>query len=262
MCYTPRHIYALLSELRCRAPLVHCLTNQVVSNFTANVLLALGAVPAMKCAIQIAVRSAVESGRPWVLDPVAVGHTLPFRSQFAVELIREWHPTAIRANASEVMALDGMLRRAVDDVEYGMPADVGGVRGPNSKVESSAAVEHAKNLALFSESLVAMTGQQDFIADHCSNAIIKLHNGHPLMAKVTGIGCALSASLAAFLAVAKSADDRRLACLTALAVTAVAGELAAEESRGPGTFAVAYLDKLANLSEADLERLQISWMGG
>uniref|UniRef100_A0A183BWF2 hydroxyethylthiazole kinase n=1 Tax=Globodera pallida TaxID=36090 RepID=A0A183BWF2_GLOPA len=144
-----------VSELRCRAPLVHCLTNQVVSNFTANVLLALGAVPAM---------SAIESGRPWVLDPVAVGHTLPFRSQFAVELIREWHPTAIRANASEVMALDGMLRRAADDVEHGMPADGGAGRGPDSKVESSAAVEHAKNLALCSESLVAMTGQQDFPA--------------------------------------------------------------------------------------------------
>ncbi|KAL3118427.1 hypothetical protein niasHT_005936 [Heterodera trifolii] len=118
MSYSPRQIYALLSELRQRAPLVHCLTNQVASNFTANVLLAIGAVPAMvvtvchkhkvrsftahsdalsvnlgtltsaqKDAIKAAVQSAVEADIPWVLDPVAVGQALPFRSQFAVELV-------------------------------------------------------------------------------------------------------------------------------------------------------------------------------
>ncbi|KAL3077824.1 hypothetical protein niasHS_011627 [Heterodera schachtii] len=105
-------------------------------------------------------------------------------------------------------------------------------------------------------SVVAMTGTDDFVVDpSCPSLMIQLDNGHPLMTKVTGIGCALSASVAAFLALAKSDEHkRRIACLTALAVSSVAGELAADESRGPGTFAVAYLDKLASISEEDLEK--------
>ncbi|HMC03357.1 MAG TPA: hydroxyethylthiazole kinase, partial [Cellulomonadaceae bacterium] len=37
----------VLDELRLRGPLVHCMTNIVVAGFTANVLLAVGASPAM-----------------------------------------------------------------------------------------------------------------------------------------------------------------------------------------------------------------------
>lgn len=75
---------------------------------------------------------------------------------------------------------------------------------------------------------MAMTGQRDFVIDHHSgNGIIGLDNGHQLMTKVTGMGCALSASLAAFLAVAESEEERRIACLAALGVslTSAAGGL-------------------------------------
>ncbi|KAL3077822.1 hypothetical protein niasHS_011625 [Heterodera schachtii] len=207
---------------------------------------------AQKLAIKAAVKSAVEADIPWVLDPVAVGQALPFRSQFAVELINQWHPTAIRANGSEVMALATMLKQPSGGK---IGTDICG-KGPDSKVESAAAIGHAKDLALSSGSVVAMTGKKDFIVDpSCPSLMIQLDNGHPLMTKVTGIGCALSASVAAFLALAKSDEHkRRIACLTALAVSSVAGELAAAESRGPGTFAVAYLDKLASISEDDLEK--------
>ena len=44
---TLRAAGALLGTMRTRVPLVHCLTNHVVTNFTANVLLAAGAAPAM-----------------------------------------------------------------------------------------------------------------------------------------------------------------------------------------------------------------------
>ena len=37
----------VLHQFRTRSPLTHCMTNDVVQTFTANVLLALGASPAM-----------------------------------------------------------------------------------------------------------------------------------------------------------------------------------------------------------------------
>ena len=37
----------LLTKMRREVPLVHCITNHVVTNFTANVLLSAGAAPAM-----------------------------------------------------------------------------------------------------------------------------------------------------------------------------------------------------------------------
>ena len=37
----------VLHHFRTRSPLTHCMTNDVVQTFTANVLLALGASPAM-----------------------------------------------------------------------------------------------------------------------------------------------------------------------------------------------------------------------
>ena len=106
---------ALLGTMRTRVPLVHCLTNHVVTNFTANVLLAAGAAPAMihdpeesaifagvasallvnvgtiereqAEAMRRAVAAANAAGRPWVLDPVAVG-ALPLRTQVAAERYR------------------------------------------------------------------------------------------------------------------------------------------------------------------------------
>src|SRR5919205_3120914 len=121
------------TALRERAPLVHFLTNTVVQAFTANALLAVGAAPAMVDAPQeagefaaiasavlvnvgtvhartaeamrLAARSAGNAGRPWVLDPVAVGG-LAYRTELARELV-ELRPAVVRGNASEVLALAG-----------------------------------------------------------------------------------------------------------------------------------------------------------
>ncbi len=95
------HAAPVVTQLRRHAPLVHCITNDVVQNFTANVLLALGASPAMvvdaeeaaqfaaiadallinlgtltrpqQQAMRAAIDSASAAGKPWTLDPVAVG---------------------------------------------------------------------------------------------------------------------------------------------------------------------------------------------
>ena len=115
----------LLARLRERTPLVQCLTNAVVTNFTANALLAIGAAPAMtdipieadqfariasatlvnlgtphaaqRAGMHEAARAAHEIGTPWVLDPVAVG-VLSVRTQLAADLLT-YAPTAIRGNA-------------------------------------------------------------------------------------------------------------------------------------------------------------------
>ena len=117
--------------LQQHSPLVHCMTNDVVQTFTANVLLALGASPAMVIdageagqfsaiasallinvgtltqpraqAMRAAVESANRAETPWALDPVAVG-ALTLRSDFCRELV-QMAPAAIRGNASEIMAL-------------------------------------------------------------------------------------------------------------------------------------------------------------
>ena len=150
---TPFSVSTLLSRVRSEPPLVQCLTNTVVTNFTANVLLALGAAPAMtdipgeagpfariasgvlinlgtphaeqRTAMLEAAAAANDAGTPWVLDPVAVG-SLPVRTALAAELLA-MRPTVVRANASEVMALAGLGAggRGVDatDVRFGPMTD-------------------------------------------------------------------------------------------------------------------------------------------
>ncbi len=126
-------LYSHVTRVRAGAPLVHCLTNLVVTNFTANVLFAIGAAPAMVVAreevaefapianavsvnlgtldvpqtraIRAAVDAAIDAGKPWILDPVAVG-PLSFRTEFALDLL-DAKPAVIRGNASEIISLSG-----------------------------------------------------------------------------------------------------------------------------------------------------------
>ena len=124
----------MLQRLRANRPLVHCITNEVVQEITADVLLAAGASPAMvvgegeaeyfagiASALSVnvgtpyearietmkkAIRGALAAGKPWVLDPVAAGG-IPWRDKIIFELL-EMHPTAVRGNASEIRFLAGV----------------------------------------------------------------------------------------------------------------------------------------------------------
>jgi len=243
-------VIAILERLRARRPLVHCLTNQVVKGFTANVLLALGAAPAMvehpeeaeefagladallvnvgtldelqMAAMRRAMPAANKAGRPWVFDPVAVG-PLGVRTRFAAEILAQ-RPTVIRGNASEVMALAGLA---------------GGGRGVDSGAESTAARDAARTLARQTGGAVLVTGQIDYILDATREAAVA--NGHPLMTRVTGVGCAMGAINAACAVVADSPFD---ACVATAVLLGIAGERAAAQSTRPGTFAVALLDAI------------------
>jgi hydroxyethylthiazole kinase len=252
-------LFAFVSRVRERAPLVHCLTNLVVTNFTANVLLAIGAAPAMVVAreevaefapiaqalsvnlgtldvpqtraIRAAVDAANGAGTPWILDPVAVG-PLAFRTAFALDLL-DARPAVIRGNASEIISLSGGAASG---------------RGVDSTAATDTALDAAQVLALKTQAVVAVTGQTDYVTD--GRRVMALSNGSPLMTRVTGVGCALSATVAAFVGTAANADEFWAATVAAVAFSTIAGELAARDAALPGSFAVAYLDRLASLDEA------------
>jgi hydroxyethylthiazole kinase len=226
----------VLSRLRAKPPRVHCITNSVAQNFTANVLLAVGAQPSMTIspeeighfaggadallvnlgtfdreraeAIDIAVASATAAKRPWVLDPVLIDRSPP-RAALARELLKR-KPAALRLNAAEFAAL----------------------AGGQTPAEFAAA----------NSAVVALSGATDIVAGDDRQA--SLANGHPLMARITAMGCAGSALVAACLAVE---SDAWLAAVTGMLILGVAGEIAGEASEGPGSLAVSILDALYRL---------------
>ena len=262
---TPQDMADALKALRDRPPLVQCLTNIVVAGWTANVLLAVGAAPAMvdnpqeagefaaiaggllinlgtpydetTRAMHLAVAGASQSGTPWVLDPVAAG-ALGWRTNVAHQLLHHGRPAITRGNASEILALAGGE----------------GGRGVESIDSPEFAVAVAKDLAQQQHSVIAVSGPTDHITD--GSQVARLSNGHPWLTRVTGVGCALGALMAAFAAVV---PDALVAAAAATATLTVAADSAAKETRGPGSFAVTLLDELSLLQPADLaERVWIS----
>ena len=248
-----------LTAMRAAQPLVHNITNYVAMNVMANVLLAAGASPAMvhACeevgefaaiasvltvnigtlspdwveAMHIAARVAGDAGKPWVLDPVAAGATA-YRRQAAAALTA-LNPTVIRGNASEILALG---------------ASGGAGRGVDAADPMAAAQEAAFVLARRTGGVVAVTGAIDFVTDGSRTAHIA--NGHALMPRVTALGCALTGIVGAFLA---AGSDPFSATVAALAYYGAAGEIAGREARGPGDFAVRFLDALAALDAPALD---------
>jgi hydroxyethylthiazole kinase len=249
-----QHAADALQRLRETGPLVQCLTNSVVTNFTANVLLAAGAAPAMvdivgeagpfagvasgvlvnlgtlpsgqPDAMLEAAAAASEAGTPWVLDPVAVG-SLPVRTALAARLV-ELRPTVVRGNASEIIAVAGLG---------------GGGRGVDATAGVEDAAIAATALAERTGGVVAVSGPVDLLV--AAGRSVRVANGDPLLTRVTGAGCALGALMAAY---AAGDDDRLASTAAAVAHYTVAAEVAAAQSGGPGSFAVAFLDALATVT--------------
>ena len=231
---------SLVERLRLRSPRVHCITNAVAQNFTANVLLAAGAVPSMTLSVEeigpfvagansllvnlgtfdrerreateIAVETAAHQNVPWVLDPVFMDRSAA-RADFARTLFART-PKAVRLNAAEFTVLSG------------------------NEPACDALAAYARS----TKSVIALSGATDLVGD--GERLAAIANGHPLMAKVTAMGCAVSALVAACLGVEQ---DTWLATVAALAIAGVAGELAAKKAAGPGSFAVAFVDTMFNL---------------
>ena len=261
----------LVTLLRESSPLVHCLTNSVVREVTADVLLAAGAAPAMVDhpaeagdfaaiasgvlinvgnptseqieGMHAAIASAREHGTPWVLDPVAVGG-LTLRTELATCWL-DHAPAAIRANASEVVALAG--------------AGKGG-RGVDSTATVSSALMPAMELADRTGGTVAISGDRDLVITQTDGPTRAtwIDSGHPLLQKVIGTGCALGALTAGYLAVARSAGiSDHDAVVAAHAHIGAAGTAAGTVAMGPGSFAMAWLDALYSLEPEQIAELAV-----
>ena len=266
---------ALHARLRASAPLVQAITNTVVQQFSANVLLAAGAAPAMidheadaaqfagvadgvlinlgtasnhqLLAADAAISVASETGKPWVLDPVSVG-VVAFRT-IKIRQAAAARPTVVRGNASEIAALAG--------------AGAGG-RGVDSTDEVDAVLPAAIRLAQVTGGVVAVSGARDAVVavDGAQARVARIGGGHALMPKVVGMGCSLGALVVAYLAAGRALGGDRLtgdwaATVAAHAHFALAGAAAGARALGPGSFQVAFVDALHALPSADLARADV-----
>lgn len=241
----PEFAADILMRLRARGPRVHCITNAVAQTFTANTLLAAGAVPSMtlsageigafvtradgllvnlgtfdderRAATAAALEVAAERRIPWVLDPVFIDRSAA-RAEYAKSLVAQ-NPAAVRLNGAEFAALAG------------------------DEPEQAALAAYARD----THAVMALTGTVDRISNGAQQT--RIENGHPLMARVTAIGCAASALTAAFLSVE---SDAFKATASALLCFGVAGGLAGERASGPGSFPAALLDALYALDKHTL----------
>lgn len=247
-----------LTTLRETAPLVHNITNFVAMNTMANVLLAIGASPAMVHArVEVAEFAALAQAltvnigtadpewgaamedaaevmlaheRPWVLDPVGVAATR-FRQDLTARLLDQ-RPAVVRGNASEILTLAGLGGQA---------------RGVDAGDSVADAESAARQLAQRTGGIVAVSGPVDFITD--GKRAARVSNGHPLMAKITVMGCSLNGVIAGFCV----GQPHFEATLAAMAAYGVAGEVAGRTASGPGSFQPAFLDALHALTPEALD---------
>jgi hydroxyethylthiazole kinase len=231
-------------------------------NNTANALLAVGASPIMSHSKQemaemmsfagalvinigtldsvwrpgmfFAVEQANENNKPVVLDPVGCGAT-KLRTSTARQLAELADNLIIRGNASEIIAMAGEKSQN---------------KGVDALDSSEAALSAARSLVEAYNCCVVISGETDYVVNN--EATHALSNGHDMMPFVTGMGCSLSAVTGAFAAIGETTG------LAAAAIFAIAGEIAAEQSKGPGSLQMNLLDALYQLSDEEvLRRLNI-----
>lgn len=260
---TAQSIAQDLAKVRATNPLVHSITNYVVMNNTANALLAIGASPIMAHAeaemaemvaitqalvlnigtlsphwvnaMQVAAQEARRLQKPIVLDPVGVGATT-YRKQTAQQLMQTAPPNIIRGNASEIKALADVATQQA--------------KGVDSTESADAALLAAELLAKNFDCVVCISGETDYVVS--TQGIIAIANGHPLMTKVTGMGCTATALIGAFAAVN---PNYLQATAHAMAIMGIVGEWAAAKAQGPGTLQLHFLDGLYALEQSTIQTL-------
>jgi len=254
----------LVEKIKITSPLIHNITNFVVMNSSANLLLSIGASPVMAhCLGEVeemtsmadalvlnigtlqddwvesmicATKSANAKGIPVILDPVGSGATL-LRTQAVKKIMNEAKISVLRGNASEIFSLasDNVRTRGVD----------------SSLAVTTEIIDAAKKLATEMDCIIPLSGAADIITD--GRKIFQVNNGQAIMTKVTGIGCGLSAITGAFCAV----SDGGLLAATAAAFGfyGLCGDLAIQISDKPGSFFVAFVDTLYSVNHNDISAL-------
>jgi len=268
---SPADLWADVLAVRTQRPLVHSITNLVVMNFNANVLLAMGASPVMAHAHEEvadmaaiaqalvlnigtlepywissmcqALKVAAARGIPSVLDPVGAGATR-YRNESIQAILDQAMPTVIRGNASEIMSVAGLAAQT---------------RGVDSSATVTDALQAARELAARTSGVVCVSGPVDQVLD-AGGRQASLANGHEWMTRITGVGCSATALVGAFCAVQ---PDAWRATVSAMAYLGVVGEVAAQavqaKGQGVGSLQMALLDQLQLLDEATfVQRLKLT----
>lgn len=262
----------MLDNVRTQAPLIHNITNYVTVNDCANILLACGGSPIMAddpkdaeeitalCgglninigtlnqrtipAMLAAGKRSNERGHPVLLDPVGAGASA-LRTQTANQLMEEVKLSVIRGNISEIktLALGAGTTKGVD-------ADIADTVSEETLAQ---AVKFAKTFAGKTKAIIAITGAIDIIAD--SQIAFAVRNGHPMMSRITGSGCMLSAMMTAYLTA--NPEDPLKACLAATCAMGLCGEKAFDRltgHEGNATFRNYLIDEIYHLDGETLER--------
>ena len=268
-------------------PLAQSFTNFVTINLVANAQLAAGGAAAMsflpddiidtatisgadyinvgtllpfyKDALPQVARAFHNTGHPWVLDPVAAG--IGETRTAILQSFKRYPPTVIRGNASEIIALDAMwgLNEESATATASKPAGVESVDDVESATGAAVALaqylteQHAKHSShdASTRCAVAVSGIADLVTD--GETVYRLPGGSAMMTKITGAGCSLGGVAATYLAV----SDPLTAALSASLLYNRAGEVADTTSHGPGSFQVAFLDALWNVTAEQVAESEI-----
>ncbi|MFC7687721.1 hydroxyethylthiazole kinase [Ureibacillus sp. GCM10028918] len=243
----------MLAKINQAKPLVHCITNYVVANFTANGLLAIGASPVMadeveevadmvsiagalllnigtvntrtEKAMLVAGRKANECGVPVVLDPVGVGAT-PYRKSAVMQLLEQVSIDVLRCNEGELASIYGVTWES---------------RGVDSGTGDMDTISVAKELARKYQCIVVVTGETDLVTD--GQEIIQIRGGNIYATRITGTGCLLSAICAAVLA---SSEHPMQDLASTLKQYKDASEQSGEEL---GAFQINFINALQRMAE-------------
>ena len=263
----------MLKNVKEQVPLVQCITNYVTVNDCANILLACGGSPIMAddeqeveeittvCdgltinigtlnsrtveSMMLAGKRANALGHPILLDPVGVGASA-LRTRTAIELLENVKFTAVRGNISEIKTL---------------VLGSGNTKGVDANVADAVTEENRKRVIAFAGefsrktgAVVVITGAVDLVVGGKRAYVIR--NGHPMMSKVTGTGCMLSAMMAAYLTANKGTPVQ--AAAAAVCAMGIAGERAYEKMLavhgGSGSYRMFLMDEISNMNAEILDR--------
>ncbi|HBR01371.1 MAG TPA: hydroxyethylthiazole kinase [Ruminiclostridium sp.] len=262
----------ILKNVQEKTPLVHCITNYVTVNDVANVLLACGGSPIMADDINDAeditsicnalvinigtlnertIATMLNTGKkanalshPAVLDPVGAGASA-LRTSAAFKLLETVNFSVIRGNISEIKTISHG-----SGTTKGVDADVSDAITEKNLDE---AISFAKKLSARTDSIIVITGAIDIVADAQKAYIVR--NGHPLMSKVSGTGCMLTAIIAAYCAA--NSDNMLEAAAAAVCVMGLSGEMAYDRlirtDGGTSSYRIYIIDAVGKMNGEVLE---------
>jgi len=262
----------IMENVKIKTPLVHCISNYVTVNDCANIIMACGGAPIMAddqneveeissicdalyinigtlnertiASMLKAGKKAAQLNHPVVLDPVGAGAS-SLRTTTTFNLLEQVDISVIRGNASEIKTLSSGI-----GTTKGVDADVS---DSITEERLGDAIRLAQQLSRKNAAVIAITGAIDIVADSDKAYIIR--NGHPLMSKITGTGCMLTAVIAAFCAANK--EQLTEAAAAAVCVMGLCGELAharvLKNDAGISSYSTYIIDEMSKMNGQTLQ---------